>query len=146
MCAVRLLHADMHTDLGQSNPLVATPRHVYVLRGIRQAQFSKVFIHFEFGHSKSLGARSLFFERRQLCQIYASLNGLVWLLTHERFSLPHRSASTQQDISHSYSICLHAFKEDTCISFIMIDYFIMPSIPGCKHRIMQTSCTEEHPC
>ena len=100
MCAVRLLHADMHTDLGQSNPLVATPRRVYVFPGIRQAQFPKVSLH------PPHGARSLFVVPRQLCQGYTSLNDLVWLVTHERFSLPHRSASTQQGISHSYSICL----------------------------------------
>ena len=67
-------------------------------------------IRLEFGHSESHGARSLFVEPRQICQGYASLNGLpyglVWLLTYERFSLLHRSALTQQGISHSYSIRL----------------------------------------
>ena len=94
VCAVRSLHADMHSDLGQSNPLVATPRRVYMLRGIRQAQFRKSpSICLEFGHSESHGACSLFVVPRQLCQGYASLNGLAWLLMHERLSLPRpRSA------------------------------------------------------
>ena len=63
-------------------------------------------IRLKFGHSKSHGTRLLVVVPHQLCQGYASLNGLVWLLTHERFSHPHCSASTQQGISHSYSIRL----------------------------------------
>ena len=67
-------------------------------------------IRLKFGHSESHGALSLFVEPRQLCQGYASLDGvpygLVWLLTHERFSLPYRPGSTQQGVSHSYSIRL----------------------------------------
>ena len=50
--------------------------------------FRKVLsIRLKLGHSESHGARSLFVVSRQLCQGYASLNGLVWVLTHERFSL-----------------------------------------------------------
>ena len=40
-------------------------------------------IRLKFGHSESHGTRSLFVVPRQLCQGYASLNGLAWLLMHE---------------------------------------------------------------
>ena len=103
MCTIRLLH----TDFGQSDRLVATPRLVVSDR----PSFRKFpFICLEFGHSESHGALSPFVDPRQLCQGCASLDdlpyGFVWLLTHERFSLPHHPASAQQGISNSYFIRL----------------------------------------
>ena len=78
LCIVRLLH----TDLGQSDPLVATHRRVYVLRGIRQAQFPK------FSFYSPQNFMTLFRSSSNLanCQGFARLEGLlyglVWLLTH----------------------------------------------------------------
>ena len=139
MCAVRLLHADMHNDLGQSNPLVATLRRVYVFPGIRQAQFPNVSLH------PPHGARSLFVVPRQLCQGYTSLNDLVWLVTHERFSLSHRSASTQQGISHSYSICVPCCSRSRPLrpKFSAYPLVIHRGVQSVKHHFLYPSrCLE----
>ena len=50
-------------------------------------------IRLEFGHSESHGARSFFVVPRQLCQGYASLNGIAWLLMHEWLLLPHHRST-----------------------------------------------------